>query len=122
MFVNVLCISLNRTTVTAYHMCVKFSLPKFIWGLSISEVVDETPFHVCIRAYYLAIKLSHLKFDIHVICLIEDCKRAVKISTRQIQMRSWLLKGMGDSTLIGLLHVTPKPHLRVIRLLQTNLF
>ena len=38
---NVLRVSLNRTTVTAYHMCVKFSLPKFIGGLSISEVVEE---------------------------------------------------------------------------------
>ena len=34
----------------------------------------------------------------------------------------WLLKGMGDGTLIGLLHVTPRTHLRVIKLLQTNLF
>ena len=64
-------------------------------------------FHVCIRAYYLAIKLSHLKFDIHVICLIEDCKRAVKISTCQIQMRSWLLEGMGAGTLIGLFTLRP---------------
>ena len=41
-----------------------------------------------------------------------DCKQAVKISTRQVQIR-WLLKGMGDGALIGLLHVTPKRHLRV---------
>ena len=27
---------------------------------------------------------------------------------------------MGSGTRIGLLHVTPKPHLRVIRLLQSN--
>ena len=54
------------------------------------------------------------------ICLIGDCRHAVKISTRLIQMRSGLLKGMGAGTLIGLLHVTPKPHLRAIRLLQTN--
>ena len=32
----------------------------------------------------------------------------------------WLLKEMEDGvTLIGLLHVTPKTHLRVIKLLQT---
>jgi hypothetical protein len=37
-------------------------------------------------------------------------------------MRSLLLKGMGDGTLIGLLQVTPKPHLRVITPLQTNPF
>ena len=97
---NVLRISLNRTTVTAYHLCVKFSLPKCIWGLSISVVVG-------IRPYYLAIWT--LKFM--CICLIGNCRRAVKISTRQIKMRSWLLKGMGAGTLIGLLHVTPKPHL-----------
>ena len=29
---------------------------------------------------------------------------------------------MGDGSLIGLLHVTPKTHLRVIKLLQTNPF
>ena len=60
-------------------------------------------------------KLSHLKFDASV------AAETVKISTRQLQMR-WLLKEMGDGTLIGLLHVTPKTHLRVIKLLQTNLF
>ena len=38
-----------------------------------------------------------------------------------VQMR-WLLKVMGDGTLIGLVHVTLKTHLRVIKLLQTNPF
>ena len=47
------------------------------------------------------------------ICLSGDRKRAVKISTRQAKM-SWLLKGMGDGTLIGLLHDTPKTHLWVL--------
>ena len=37
-------------------------------------------------------------------------------------MRPWLSKGMGDGILIGLLHVTPRPHLRVIRLLWGNPF
>ena len=32
-----------------------------------------------------------------------------KISTRQIQVRWWILKGMGDGTLIGLLDFTAKP-------------
>ena len=36
--------------------------------------------------------------------------------------RRSLLKGMRENALIGSLHVTPKPHLRVIRLLQTNPF
>ena len=34
----------------------------------------------------------------------------------------WLLKEMEDGNLISLLHVTPKTHLRVIKLLQTNPF
>ena len=111
---NVLRVSLNRNTVTTYHMCVKFFLPKFI-----SEVIIKR-YSMCELGH---IKLSHLKFKSmwSCICLIGDCKRAVKISTCQIQMRSWPLKGLGDDTLIGLLHVTPKPHLRVIRLLQTLL-
>jgi hypothetical protein len=53
-------------------------------------------------------KQSHLKFEIH--------ERTVKISTRQVQ------KEMGDGTLNGSLLVTSKPHLRVIKLLQTNPF
>ena len=39
-------------------------------------------------------------------------KLAVKISTRQVQMR-WLLQGLGDGILIGLFHVMPITHLRV---------
>ena len=34
----------------------------------------------------------------------------------------WLLKGMRDRTLIGLLDVMPKTHLRVIKLLKTKSF
>ena len=92
---NVLRVSLNRTTVTAYHML----------------------YHV----RFLCRNLFE-DFEIHVHLSHRRLRRAVKISTRQIQMRSWLLKGMGAGTLIGLLHVTPKPHLQVNRLLQTNPF
>ena len=60
-----------------------------------------------------------MKFEIHVVMHLSHRRlQTHKISTTQIQMRSWLLKGMGDGTLIGLLHVTPKPPLRVIRLDQ----
>ena len=46
------------------------------------------------------------------ICLSGDCKRVVKISSRQVKYTGYT-KGMGDGTLIGLLHVTPRTHLRV---------
>ena len=42
-------------------------------------------------------------------------------STNQLRCKpTWLLKGMWDGTLIGLLHVTPKTHLYLIDLLSTK--
>ena len=117
---NVLGISLNRTTVTAYHNHIRFLCRIVFEDSEFLKLWKKTLFHVGIRPYYLAINWAI--YGAMCICLIGDCRRAVKISTRQIQMRSWLLKGMGAGTLIGLLHVTPKPHLQVIRLLQTNPF
>ncbi len=35
--------------------------------------------------------------------------------------RNWLLKGMGDETLIGLLQVTPKTHPLLIKIIGTTL-
>ncbi len=35
--------------------------------------------------------------------------------------RNWLLKGMGDETLIGLLHVMPKTHTLLIKRIGTTL-
>ena len=57
-------------------------------------------------------KLSHLKFEIHVVMHLSQRRlqtRCQNINSSS-QMR-WLLKGMGD--VIGLLHVTPKTHLQV---------
>ena len=44
------------------------------------------------------------------ICLSKDCKHAVRISTL---VQCAALRGDGRWTLIGLLHVTPRTHLRV---------
>ena len=76
---NVLRISLNRNTLKGRTQHLK------LW--------KKTLFHVWIRPYYLAINWAiwSLKLMWSCICLIGDCKRAVKISTCQIQMRSWLV-------------------------------
>ena len=61
-------------------------------------------------------KLSHFKFEIHVVMHLSQ--RSVQTRCQNtilsVQMR-WLLKEMEDGTLIGLLHVTPKTHLLVFR-------
>ena len=59
-------------------------------------------------------KLSHLKFEIHVVMHLSQ--RRLQTRCQNINSSSpmrWLLKGMAGGTLIGLLHVTPKTHLRV---------
>ena len=68
-------------------------------------------------------KLSHLRFKIHVVLHLSHRTTNALSKYQLVRFKlSRLLKGMGDGTLIGLLHVTPKPHLRVIRLLQGNPF
>ena len=56
-------------------------------------------------------KLSHLKFEIHVVMHLsqQSVQTRCQNSNSSVQMR-WLLQGMEDGTLIGLLHVTPKTH------------
>ena len=59
-------------------------------------------------------KLNHLKFEIHVVMHLSQRRlqtRCQNINCK-LQMR-WLLKEMGDGTVIGLLHVAPKTHLQV---------
>ena len=51
-------------------------------------------------------------FEIHVVMHLSQWRRQTCCQNLSTQMR-WLLKGLGDGTLIGLLHVTPKTHLRV---------
>ena len=54
--------------------------------------------YVWISPCYMAINWAMWSLKFMCICLIGDCKRAVKISTHRIHMRSWLLKGMGAGT------------------------
>ena len=107
---------LPNPVMLQYHICVRLSLMTFTWRLCFSG---------CRRKRYSVCDIDwvfwSLKFMCSCICLSGDCKHAVKISTCHVQMR-WLLKGMGDGALIGLLHVTPKIHLRVIELLRATHF
>ena len=62
-------------------------------------------------------KLSHLKFEIQVV---------MHLSQQTLQRRCQNINSSTSNALIALkgdlLHVTPKTHLWVIELLQTNLF
>ena len=59
-------------------------------------------------------KLSHLKFEIHVVMHLSQRRLQTRCqNTNSSSQMRWLLKGMAGGTLIGLLHVTPKTHLRV---------
>ena len=51
-------------------------------------------------------------FEVHVVMLSQRRLHTCCQNTLSSQMR-WLLKGMAGGTLIGLLHVMPKTHLRV---------
>ena len=69
-------------------------------------------------------KLSHLNFEIHVVMHLSH--RRLQTSCQNINSSDsnalMALKGDGRWHSHCLLHVTPKPQLLVIRLLQTNLF
>ena len=59
-------------------------------------------------------KLSHLKFEIHVVMHLSQRRLQTRCqNTNWSSQMRWLLKGMAGGTLIGLLRVTPKTHLRV---------
>ena len=69
-------------------------------------------------------KLSHLQFKIHVV---------MHLSHRRLQTRCQNINSSDSNALMALkgdgrwhshwfVHVTPKPHLQVYRLFQTNLF
>ena len=55
-----------------------------------------------------------LKFEIHVVMHLSQRRLQTRCqNTNSSSQMRWLLKGMGDGTLNGLVRVTPKTHLRV---------
>ena len=88
--------------------------------LSVSEVVEENAIPCVNQAYYY---YYYLKFEIHVVMHLSQ--RRLQTHCQNINSSTsmrWLFKGMGAGSFIGLLDVTPKTHLWIIKLLQTNLF
>ena len=77
MFVNVLPhiikLTHNCSHRTAYQICVKFSLPKFTWLLSVSEVFGH--------------RLSHLKLEFHVVMHLSQ--RRLQMRCENINLSSW---------------------------------
>ena len=79
---------------------------------TVSEVVEENVTPCVNKAVLFGHKLIHLKFEIHVVMHLSQQRlhTAIKIYTFLFQMRSWLLKGMGDGTLIDLLDLLLCPN------------
>ncbi len=68
----------------------------------------------------------HNGYSLHTRIRLPICSctssSVTSLETRSVfALRNWLLKGMGDETLIGLLHIMPKTHPLLIKRIGTTL-
>jgi hypothetical protein len=94
----------------------------FVLSFLCRNLHDDSAIPYVNQAILFGHKLSHLKFEIHVVMHLSHRRLQRRCQNINLSGSNALMDLKGDETLIGLLHVTPKPHLRVIRLLQGNSF